>query len=31
LATRARASIQAEADRIAQLRDCQAAQVTIGT
>jgi DNA glycosylase AlkZ-like len=31
LATRARASIRAEADRIAQLRDCQAAQVTIGT
>jgi hypothetical protein len=31
LATQARASIHAEADRIAQLRDCQAAQVTIGT
>lgn len=31
LATPTRAAIQAEADRIALLRDCQAAQLTFGT
>jgi hypothetical protein len=31
LASQTRAAIQAEADRIALLRDCQAAQLTIGT
>jgi len=31
LSTQARAAIQAEADRIALLRDCAVAQVTIAT